>query len=166
MGLAMLLVEVRTAEEWLITIFKFFIWEGIIVRYTVEHQILWHRWLVFVKLNYFRQCIRRYTSPNENFEYSYHLQNAVLLWTPPIRIHTSSDEEPYFSLSPALISNFVCTYSEDNWICGMLRFICTFTDLLGLRIKISWVACFVWFFTSHQQSFSYKGMGLLGLTQY
>ena len=29
-----------------------------------------------------------------------------------------------------------------------------------------WSFCLIWFFTSHQQSFSYKGMGLPGLNQY
>ena len=28
------------------------------------------------------------------------------------------------------------------------------------------VICLIWFFTSHQQSFSYKGTGIPGLNQY
>ena len=53
-----------------ITIFKIFIWY--IVRYTFGNHVLRLRLRAAVKLN-FRPYIRRYTSTNENFEYSYSL---------------------------------------------------------------------------------------------
>ena len=62
-----------------ITIFKIFIWgdissdipsEIMYSRYTVGNFVLRRRMSGAVKQN-FRPYIRRYTSPNENFEYSY-----------------------------------------------------------------------------------------------
>ena len=55
-----------------ITIFKFFHLGRYIVRYTFGNHVLRLSSSVAVKLN-FRPYIRRYTSPNENFEYSYPL---------------------------------------------------------------------------------------------
>ena len=46
-----------------------------IVGYTFGNHVLWLRLRVAVKLNY-RPYIRRYTSPNENFEYSYPLSHT------------------------------------------------------------------------------------------
>ena len=48
-----------------------------IVKYTVENLVLWQRVNGDVK-RYFRTHIRRYTSPNENFEYGYPHSNALL----------------------------------------------------------------------------------------
>ena len=36
----------------------------------------------------------------------------------------------------------------------------------ALRISGGMFVCLIWFFTSHQQSLSYKGTGLPGLNQY
>ena len=47
-----------------------------IVGYTFGNHVLPLRLRVAVKLN-FQPYIRRYTSPNENFEYSYHLSDMV-----------------------------------------------------------------------------------------
>ena len=55
-----------------ITIFKFFIWEGISSDIPFGNHVLRLRSRIAVKLN-FRPYIRRYTSPNEKFEYSYPL---------------------------------------------------------------------------------------------
>ena len=49
-----------------------------IVGYTFGNHVLWIRLHVAVKLN-FRPYIRRYTSPNENFEYSYPLNIIIIL---------------------------------------------------------------------------------------
>ena len=49
-----------------------------IVEYTFGNHVLRLRLRVAVKLN-FRQYIRRYTSPNENFEYSYPLSGLQIL---------------------------------------------------------------------------------------
>ena len=48
-----------------------------IVGYTVENLVLWRRVSGAVKRD-FRTYIRRYTSPNENFEYGYPNLNALL----------------------------------------------------------------------------------------
>ena len=55
-----------------ITIFKYFRLGRYIVGYTFGNHVLRLRLRVAVKLN-FRPYIRRYTSPNENFEYRYPL---------------------------------------------------------------------------------------------
>ena len=55
-----------------ITKFKMFIWGGISSDIRSKTPFLWFHQCVAVKLN-FRPYIRRYTSPNENFEYSYPL---------------------------------------------------------------------------------------------
>ena len=55
-----------------ITIFKIFHLGRYIVGYTFGNHVLRLRLRVAVKLN-FRPFIRRYTSPNEKFEYSYPL---------------------------------------------------------------------------------------------
>ena len=67
-----------------ITIFKIIIWGG----YTFGNHVLLLRLRVAAKLN-FRPYIRRYTSLNENFEYSYPLNIVLTLvalckaWTGP-----------------------------------------------------------------------------------
>ena len=48
-----------------------------IVGYTVGNLVLWRRASKALKLN-FRPYIRRYTSPDENFEYGYRHFNALL----------------------------------------------------------------------------------------
>ena len=48
-----------------------------IVRYTVGYLVLWRRASGAVKRD-FRTYIRRYTSPNENYEYGYPHSNALL----------------------------------------------------------------------------------------
>ena len=48
-----------------------------IVGSTVGNSLLWRRASEALKLN-FRPYIRRYTSPNENFEYGYRHFNALL----------------------------------------------------------------------------------------
>ena len=52
-----------------------------IVGYTFGNHVLRLRLRVAVKLN-FRPYIRRYTSPNENFEYSYPLTHCTLACEP------------------------------------------------------------------------------------
>ena len=52
-----------------------------IVGYTVGHLVLRRRVSGAVKRD-FRTYIRRYTSPNENFEYSYPHSNALLFFFP------------------------------------------------------------------------------------
>ena len=59
-------------------LFKIFIWGGISSDiYTVENLVLRRRASGAVKRD-FRTYIRRYTSPNENFEYGYPHSNALL----------------------------------------------------------------------------------------
>ena len=48
-----------------------------IVGYTVRNLVLWQRASGAVKPD-FQTYIRRYTSPNENFEYGYPHSNALL----------------------------------------------------------------------------------------
>ena len=67
-----------------ITILKIFIWGGISLDIRSEITVLKLRLRVTVKPN-FSPCIRRYTSSNENFEYSYPLND--LPWT---EIYTSN----------------------------------------------------------------------------
>ena len=50
-----------------------------IVGYTVGNLVLWRRVSGAVKLD-FRMYIRRYISPNENFEYGYPHSNALLIF--------------------------------------------------------------------------------------
>ena len=50
-----------------------------IVKYTFGNHVLRLRSRVAIKLN-FRPYIRRYTSPNENFEHSYPLIHCLLLF--------------------------------------------------------------------------------------
>ena len=50
-----------------------------IVGYTVGNLVLQQRVSRAVKHD-FRTYIRRYTSPNENFEYNYPNSNALLTW--------------------------------------------------------------------------------------
>ena len=59
-----------------ITVFKIFIWGGISSDICSEITFLRLRLHVAVKQN-FRPYIRRYTSPNENFEYSYPLSVMI-----------------------------------------------------------------------------------------
>ena len=59
-----------------ITILKIFILGRYIVGYSFGSHVLRLRSRVAVKLN-FRPYIRRYTSPNENFEYSYLLNDMI-----------------------------------------------------------------------------------------
>ena len=59
-----------------ITIFKFYHLGRYIVRYTFGNHVLRLRLCVAVTLN-FRPYIRRYTSPNEKFEFSYPLIVAL-----------------------------------------------------------------------------------------
>ena len=51
-----------------------------IVGYTVGNLVLWRRVSGAVKRD-FRTYIRRYTSPNENFEYGYPHSNALLTFS-------------------------------------------------------------------------------------
>ena len=64
-----------------ITILKIFIWGGILSDIRTEIMFYCSPG-VAVKLN-FRPYNRRYTSPNENFEYSYPLSSLVL-WERPV----------------------------------------------------------------------------------
>ena len=59
-----------------INIFKNFNLGRYIVGYTVGNHVLWLRLRVAVKQN-FRPYIRLYTSPNENFEYIYPLNDFI-----------------------------------------------------------------------------------------
>ena len=61
-----------------ITIFKIFHLGRYIVGYTLGNHVLRLRSRLPAKLN-FRLYIRRYTSPNENFEYSYPLNDMIQL---------------------------------------------------------------------------------------
>ena len=81
MWLAMLQFETKLQKfiRMGIIILKIFIWGGISSDIHSENHILWLRSLFPVKLN-FRPYIRRYTTPNKNFDYSY----------PPIHIHNYS----------------------------------------------------------------------------
>ena len=56
-----------------ITILKFVIFGRYVVVYTVGNYVLRLRWRVAVKKLKFRPYIRRYTSPNDKFQYSYPL---------------------------------------------------------------------------------------------
>ena len=51
-----------------------------IVGYTVGNLVLWRRVSRAVKRD-FRTYIRRYTSPNENYEYGYPHSNALLTFS-------------------------------------------------------------------------------------
>ena len=51
-----------------------------IVGYTVRNLVLWQRVSRAVKRD-FQMYIRRYTSPNENFEYGYPHSNAILTFS-------------------------------------------------------------------------------------
>ena len=55
-----------------------------IVGYTVKNLVLQRRVSRAVKRD-FRMYIRRYTYPNENFEYGYALSNALLTFFPSKR---------------------------------------------------------------------------------
>ena len=76
-----------------------------IVGYTVGNLVL----RVAVKLN-FRPYIRRYTSPNENFEYGYPHSNALLFFSlkktvkTPIRPAAASCIKPLASCIYSLVS--------------------------------------------------------------
>ena len=61
-----------------ITIFKIFIWGGILSNIRSKNRVLRLRLRVVVKLN-FQPYIRPYISPNENFEYSYPLSGLSIL---------------------------------------------------------------------------------------
>ena len=71
MRLAMLQFETKCIKMG-ITIFKIFIWGGILSDIRSETMFYGS---ACASLN-FRPFIRRYTSPNENFEYSYPLINT------------------------------------------------------------------------------------------
>ena len=51
-----------------------------IIGYTVGNLVLWRCVSVAVKRD-FRTYVRRYTSPNENFEYGYPHSNALLTFS-------------------------------------------------------------------------------------
>ena len=85
-----------------ITVFKIFIFRRYIFEYTVENPVLLLRSCVTVKLNF-----RRYTSPNENFEYSYPLNYS--------HSHQLTTVSGFFSIN--LISLNKMHFSTEKWQC-------------------------------------------------
>ena len=67
-----------------------------IVGYTVGNLVLWRRVSGAVKRD-FRTYIRRYTSPNENFEYGYPHSNALLT----LSLQIDSENVLFAPISPA-----------------------------------------------------------------
>ena len=96
MRLAMLKFETKLQKciRMGITTFKIFIWRGISsdILCTSRNHILRLRLRFTIKLN-FRPYMRRYTSPNESFEYSY-----------PLTIFSS------ISLTLCMLGNFACFF--------------------------------------------------------
>ena len=87
-----------------ITVFKIFIWGGI--SSDIRSDVLRLRLRVSVKLN-FRPYIRRYTSPNENFEYSYPLTMLRL------RTAAASCIKPLASCIYSLVNQCKATIRND-----------------------------------------------------
>ena len=80
----------------------------------------------------------------------------VCLWTLALFSVSRIFNKP--SLVDSHFLYFICfTYSELSIHIRILK-----QKLLRLKYMI----CLIWFFTSHQQSFSYIGTGILGLNQY
>ena len=85
-----------------------------IVGYTVGILVLWRRMSGAVKLD-FRTYIRRYTSPNEKFEYDYPHSNALLQfclelerWKPLKAAHHPPDVFNDVKLFPTVYRRIYC----------------------------------------------------------
>ena len=85
------------------------------VRYTVGNHVLRLRSPVTVKLN-FQPYIRQYTSPNENFEYSYPLNEPSRPYGPAYKSLV-----PFTFLSLVLII-FLSWYLSHFWVCYLSHF--------------------------------------------
>ena len=68
---------------------------------------------------------------------------------------------PFSYLGSILLSFFISFLGRNNIL------LCPCKRAVRWSCKISYmIFCLIWFFTSHQQSFSFIGMGLPGLNQY
>ena len=118
------LLNTRACNKGILNCIQYFHLGRYIVRHIVGNLVLRRRVSGAVKRD-FRTYIRRYTSPNENFEYGYPHSNALLTFSFQkdrenvlFCAYTSSDASRIYSLSANEKRRYVMTSGFRQYITG------------------------------------------------